>query len=82
MKTIYKYPVGEVQIPKGAKILTVNMQDDKFVLWAEVDTENVLEHRTFEVFGTGWELPHYVEMKYIGTCFERLFVWHVYEVLG
>lgn len=81
MKTVYKYPLGEVQLPKGAKILTVSHQNGNFVMWAEVDTEQVLEHRTFEVFGTGWEMPTYKEMAYIGTMFEGAFVWHVYEVL-
>lgn len=80
MKTIYKYGLGEVQLPKGAKILTVSHQNGNFVMWAEVDTERVPEHRTFVVFGTGWEMPD-VKMSYVGTIFEGAFVWHVYEVL-
>jgi hypothetical protein len=79
MKTVYKYPVGEVQIPRGAKVLTANMQGDKVVLWAEVDTDEVLEHRTFHVYGTGHVIPD--NACYIATVFEGVFVWHVYEVV-
>ena len=80
MKTIYKYPVGEIQIPLGAKILTAGAQNGDFYLWAEVDTDQVLEHRTFERFGTGWEMPN-KNICYIATVFEDPFVWHIYEVL-
>lgn len=80
MKTVYKYPLGEVQLPKGAKILTVGYQNENFVMWAEVDTEQVSEHRTFVVFGTGWKMPD-LKMSYVGTIFEGALVCHVYEVL-
>lgn len=78
MKTIYKYPVGEVQIPRGAKVLTANVQDRQFYIWAEVDTDQVLEHRTFVVYGTGHKMTDDAHC-YIATIFEDPFVWHVYE---
>lgn len=86
MKTIYKYCVGagDVQMPAGAKILSVNAQDGELYLWAEVNTDQVLEHRTFAVFGTGWEIGKDLdddERSYVGTVFEGALVWHVYEVL-
>jgi hypothetical protein len=78
MKMIYKYQIGTVQIPKGAKILTANRQGDDVVLWAEVDTTTDREHRTFRVFGTGFEIPE--GSTYINTFFDGPFVWHLYEV--
>jgi len=79
MKTVYKFPSGDIQIPKGAKVLTAGIQLGKVVLWAEVDTEQVLEHRTFHVYGTGHLIPD--NACYITTLFENRFVWHVYEVV-
>ena len=79
MKTVYKYPVGEIQLPKGAKILTAKRQNDKVVLWAEVDTEQVLEHRTIHVYGTGHLIPD--NACYISTVIDGIFVWHIYEVV-
>jgi hypothetical protein len=80
MKTVYKYPVGDIQIPKGAKILTAGIQGDDILIWAEVDTEQVLEHRTVHVYGTGHLIPD--NACYIATLFDwNGFVWHIYEVV-
>lgn len=79
MKTVYKYPTGEIQIPKGAKVLTAEIQNEKVCIWAEVDTEQVLEHRTFHVYGTGHLIPE--QACYVSTVFDGAFVWHIYEVV-
>ena len=80
MKTIYKYPTGSIQIPKGARVLTAGCQSGEFYIWAEVDTEAPLEDRKFVVYGTGWEISE-DKLSYVSTVFEHVFVWHVYEVL-
>jgi len=79
MITIYKYPIGKVSMPKGAKVLTVDVKVGEFYLWAEVDTDAPLEEREFHVYGTGYPLPD--NRCYIATVFENVFVWHVYEVV-
>lgn len=82
MKTVYKYLIdgGEMQLPRGAKVLTAGIQGENIYIWAEVDPNEILEHRTFRVFGTGHILPE--NKCYIATLFDwEGFVWHVYEVV-
>lgn len=83
MKTIYKYELRSqnpsMKLPKGAEILTVQVQDGRPMLWALVDPENVLEDRFITTFGTGWEVEG--NMKYICTYMEGYFVWHVFEMI-
>lgn len=40
MKTVYKYPTGIVQMPKGAIIRKARMQNGEFFVWAEVMLQN------------------------------------------
>lgn len=84
MKTVYKYILsrsGEMLLPKNSKVLTVGMQDTNFCIWVEIDKDETLqEHRTFAVYGTGWEMEDR-EHCYIGTAFEGNYVWHIYEVV-
>ena len=86
MKTIYKYTVtglplqNKIEMPKGASILSVNMQGADCCMWALVDTESETEEREFEIVGTGWELDD--NMSYVGTCFAKDgYVWHIVEVV-
>jgi hypothetical protein len=86
MKTIYKYTINtngsEVDMPEGAKILTVREQNNEICLWACVDTDKPLEPRHFEVYGTGHMLPKDMrDRKYIGTAFvyNDTIVFHVFE---
>jgi hypothetical protein len=58
MKTIWKYPLHlidkqTVNMPKGAEILTVQIQNGTITMWALVDPESVKIKRTIEIFGTG-----------------------------
>ena len=85
MKTIYKYTVtglplqNKIEMPKGASILSVNMQGADCCMWALVDTESETEEREFEIVGTGWQI--YDSMSYVGTCFANDgFVWHIVEI--
>lgn len=85
MITIWKYSLKlddkvKLEMPKGAQILTVQMQGITPYLWALVDTESKKEERTFFIFGTGTSNPRLgFELNYIGTFQERFFVWHVFE---
>jgi len=86
MKTIYKYTVtkvpfqNKIEMPKGASILSVNMQGENYCMWALVDTKSETEEREFDIVGTGWELDK--NYSYIGTCFANDgFVWHILEVV-
>jgi hypothetical protein len=83
MKTIYKYELrskdGSIKLPKGAEILTVQIQDGRPMLWALISPGNVLEDRFISTVGTGWEVED--NMKYICTYMEEYFVWHVFEMI-
>ena len=85
MKRIFKYPIEvkghqEVEMPKGAEILTAQIQYDKICLWALVDDTNPKEKRDIIVAGTGHpiEADH---LKYKGTVQELngQLIWHVFE---
>ena len=87
MKTIHKYRVTatdnqEIKLPKGAKILTVQVQHNESFMWIEIDPENDTESKYFEVFGTGHSMPEGKRI-YIGTfqLHNGALVFHLYERL-
>jgi hypothetical protein len=75
MKTIWKYPIKkadivEIIMPAAAEILTAQWQNEEPCIWALVNPfEQKNETRTFEIFGTGKDVPvgMGVERKYINT---------------
>ena len=87
-KTVFKYKVlpsteFEIQMPRHAEILTVQVQNEEVFMWARVDTEEDCVYRRFGVFGTGHDMPDkaLVEPKYIGTfqlCGGSI-VFHLFE---
>lgn len=84
MKTIYKYPIQLVdmqfvEMPANAEIISTAMQGGVLCLWAMVDSShNVNDSKAIAVVGTGNPFPDDVK-KFIGTVFDRNFVWHVFE---
>lgn len=87
MKTIWKYSLvveddQVIKMPKWAKPLCVQVQDNEPKMWVEVDTEQTthLESRRFATRGTGHPLPDYE--TYLGT-YQLLggdLIFHVFEV--
>ncbi|RTL09093.1 MAG: hypothetical protein EKK62_04125 [Acidimicrobiia bacterium] len=72
-----------VKMPKGAEILTAREQGHNVCVWALVDPEAPTECRSFEVIGTGWEVPRR-SRRYIGTAQiidGSPLVFHVFEVM-
>lgn len=85
MKTIFKYPIKladiqDVRMPRGAKIISAQMQGEQLCLWAEVDNTVGLKWRSIEVFGTGHPMPEAPRL-FIGTVQMHggSLIWHVYE---
>lgn len=87
MTTVWKYPIEvklrqRVRMPKGAKILTAQMQGEVLCLWAMVDpAELETVERKIEVLGTGHAASD-GPATYLGTAqhpFGNL-VWHVFEI--
>lgn len=87
MKTIHKYKLEikdrqRLELPKNARVLTIQMQNKDLCLWAIVDTSNEYTPRYFHIVGTGNEVPENV--KYITTVQDERFdlasyVWHIFE---
>jgi hypothetical protein len=56
MKAIWKYPINPystLQMPEGAKVLSVQTQDNQPQLWALVDPDKPKVGRTFAAVPTG-----------------------------
>lgn len=84
MRTIWKYELGVADaivmyLPQGAIILTVQNQDGRMTMWAEVLPDAPKERRIFVIRGTGHPMQGN-ETIYIGTVqMSYGLVWHVYE---
>jgi hypothetical protein len=83
MKVIWKFPIAikqspiEIILPVIFKMLTVQKQDQQFMLWAEVEIEMYQEPIQVYVIGTGQVLPPW-PVIYIGTVQDGGYVWHFY----
>ena len=88
MQSVYKYtiPVEDyfsLDLPKGAKILTVQEQHGKPQLWALVKRGEPNETRNFRLAGTGHPIKESPEMlNYIGTfqIAGGSFIGHIFEI--
>jgi hypothetical protein len=85
MDTIYKYPLRiidaqEVEMPRGAKILSAQMQEEFLCLWALVEITKEKETRTIVIHGTGHPVYNVSDKKFIGTVQQGPLVWHVFEI--
>ena len=85
---IWKYALlspawqGYLSMPKGAHFRHFDFQHNNPTLWFEVDPDAPLEHRQFEVVGTGFEIPY--DGRYLSSVQVRedggpYWVWHAYE---
>jgi len=83
----YVFPYGEnsfeLVMPLGARVLTIQPQHGRGVLWALCHPHARKEKRRFVIYGTGTPLAAPDREVYIGTfqvCNGEL-VWHVFEIL-
>ncbi len=88
MKTIYKYKlkqeeVAEVELPKGARVLTAQAQGVHVWIWAIVDAEGVeKETRRFAILKTGQKIALNTDiLTHVGSVQfdEGGLVYHVFE---
>ena len=84
MKVIYKYqlevkPVNDLEIDPDGKILSVQVQDGKIMMWVLANPSNKTVLRRFSIYGTGHAIATVNEGRYIATIQERRFVWHIFE---
>lgn len=90
MKTIYKYDLGEsvevtIMLPPDAKVLSVGNQNNRMVMWVQLNTLETVVDRTFYVLGTGWKMDHidFSKTQFIGTILldGGSLAYHVFEAL-
>jgi len=75
------HPDTPIKLPKDAKVLKIGTQYGSPILWALVDTDELLEERIFTVVGTGWVVSDLETAKYHGTFMleDGALVFHVFE---
>lgn len=88
MQTVHKYSLltadtVDIIMPKDAKILHIDVQDDRLCMWALIDSKRTLERRRFRIAGTGHELKE-PKLEHLGSAllYNGKLVLHVFEVLG
>jgi hypothetical protein len=89
-KTVFKYPLpmrgNPIQMPKGARVLSLQVQYGDPQLWALVDPEAPEEPRQFRIFGTGHPMTitggHTLEFIDTFQLDGGQLVFHVFEEVG
>lgn len=85
---IYKYPVTiddvfDVEMPRGAQVLSVDVQGGRPQMWARVDPSAPVEQRRFQLRGTGHPLNGN-EGRFVGTfqMHGGSLVFHLFESIA
>jgi hypothetical protein len=85
MRTIWKFSIKTmdeqtVQMPEGARVISVGAQNEIPCIWAMVETDNKPVARKFSTYGTGHEIREDFPI-YAGTYMLHggSLVFHVYE---
>jgi len=88
-KRIYKYPVKpgkfEIELPRGARVLSVATQKNDAVMWVLLDpNERVMEKRRFATIGTGHDADVVSGWNFVGTfqLDDGALVFHLFDALG
>ena len=82
MLRVHKFPLeidtDTVIKDRIIQVLNVKMQETIPVLWVLVSDEAPMCQKTFTIVPTGRDFKG--PATYIGTFFEFVYVWHVFEV--
>lgn len=86
-KIIFKYKlerkdIQEIEIPGGAEILCLQIQNEQPHIWALVDPKATPVKRTFKIVGTGEFISEGLNMKHIGSfqMLSGLLIFHCFEL--
>jgi len=85
MKRIYKYLIGvgatqTVYTYKNAVVLHAGLDPHgRLAVWMLVNTKNPMTEITFNVYGTGLDLPQ-PEGNYVGSILDGEYIWHVFKM--
>jgi hypothetical protein len=72
-----------IEMPKQARILSIQLQKEKIVLWALCDETLETELRVFDIYLTGENLPHDIG-EYLATIYNPIngLAFHIFEILN
>lgn len=75
--------IAVLNIPEGAKILSLQVQDGHPRLWVLVDDKQPKQKRLFRILPTWYHFQLKPEMNFIGTfqLDDEGLVFHVFEIL-
>jgi len=83
---IWKFEVNgrncehEINMPRGAEILSARLTGGGLYLWAKVAPRHSSGIRRILVIGTGIEFPETeVAWRFVSTVEDRMYVWHVFD---
>lgn len=85
-RNIFKYILKEtdcqrVSMPRGAKLLSVDVQRGSLCLWAIVAPDEPHKERIIFIYGTGHPFPDEDDcpQMFLGTVQQGQLVWHIFE---
>ncbi len=85
--TVYKYlvPLEDepvLELPKGAQVLSFQVQHERMVLYALVNPDARHEKRRFRLAGTGHPIDAELPLRFIGTVqlHGGALVFHLFEI--
>lgn len=87
MHKIYKYPIklqseNHIELPVGAEILHIGVQDGTIYIWTLFNTEiQETEIRKIHAIGTGFPFNK-GNKKHLTTVLMSRFVWHIFEEIN
>ena len=68
---VWKYDVEpdefELMMPRGAKVLSVGVQQNRVQMWALVDPDEPMVQHRFRLAGTGHQIKDPDELRFVGT---------------
>jgi hypothetical protein len=69
-RVVWKFEVARAnrtQMPRGARLLSVGQQDNRVMVWAEVDPRAAVGFRSVQAICTGDQVPPY-GATFVGTA--------------
>ena len=89
MNRVFKYQFEitdkvTIQMSKGAKVISVQMQKEVPTMWAVVDDTQPMEPVKFRIFGTGHNIENIESLEFVGTIqvFGGNLVFHVFKEMS
>lgn len=87
MKTIYKYSLpinnngfSNISMPINAKIIHCNVENNTIFIWAEVDTNAIMENVVFRIIKTGEDIGTFNNLTHIGSVSINRQITHIYKI--